>query len=104
MINLFLLNKLTLFIKQILVYCTLKEIQTPISRSVVGYSVQLNYVGNLGEWWVSIPLPPESQSGTLPIELQTPYKKPHSVSGEVDFRYRRWKNKSLTITYTLCAS
>ena len=119
MINLFLLNKHILFIGQILVYllikfktfycsnlrfCTLKEIQTPISRSVVGYSVQLNYVGNLGEWWVSIPLPPESQSGTLPIELQTPYKKPHSVSGEVDFRYRHWKNKSLTITYTLCVS
>ena len=28
----------------------------------------------LGEWWASIPLPPESQSGALPIELHTPYQ------------------------------
>ena len=112
-------DKHILFIGQILVYllikfktfycsnlrfCTLKEIQTPIPPLEVVCPVQLNYVGNLGEWWVSIPLPPESQSGTLPIELQTPYKKPHSVSGEVNFRYRHWKNKSLTITYTLCVS
>ena len=58
----------------------------------------------LGEWWVTIPLPPESQLGTLPIELQTPYKKPHSVSGEVDLRHRRCENKSLASAYTLCAS
>ena len=38
-----------------IIFCTLKEIQTPISRSVVGYSVQLNYVGNLGNYWGSNP-------------------------------------------------
>ena len=27
----------------------------------------------MGDWWVSIPLPPESQPGTLPIELQSPF-------------------------------
>lgn len=57
----------------------------------------------LGDWWVSIPLPPESQSGTLPIELQTPYN-PTPLSEEVDFRHRHCKNKSPAIAHTLCAS
>ena len=91
MINLFLLNKLTLFIKQILVYCTLKEIQTPISRSVVGYSVQLNYVGILGEWWVSIPLPSVPQTDTLPIELQTPF----------NIKDPRFRNSTLHVWYVV---
>ena len=86
-----------------IIFCTFGETQTHILWSVATGSLQLNYEGMLGDWWVSIPLPSVPQTDALPIELQTPYK-PHSVSGEVDFRYRRWKNKSLTITYTLCAS
>ena len=87
----------------LIIFCILGEIRTPILWSVAIGSSPLNYEDMLCVWWVSNPRPLEPQSSTLPTELHTPYK-PHSVSGVVDFRYRRWKNESLTTTYTLCVS
>lgn len=91
MINLFLLNKLTLFIKQILVYCTPTEIQTPIPPSVKACPVQLDDGGILGEWWVSIPLPSVPQTDTLPIELQTPF----------NIKDPRFRNSTLHVWYVV---
>ena len=59
------------------------------SRSSDSYSeaFPLSYEGMLGVRWVSIPLPLESQSSTLPIELQTPYKSRLVVSNHSKVGY-----------------
>ena len=59
------------------------------SRSSDSYSeaFPLSYEGMLGVRWVSIPLPLESQSSTLPIELQTPYKSRIVVSNHSKVGY-----------------
>ena len=59
------------------------------SQSSDSYSeaFPLSYEGMLGVRWVSIPLPLESQSSTLPIELQTPYKSRIVVSNHSKVGY-----------------
>ena len=59
------------------------------SQSSDSYSeaFPLSYEGMLGVRWVSIPLPLESQSSTLPIELQTPYKSRLVVSNHSKVGY-----------------